>query len=115
MFAEAYGDVAAAHPRCPGVADRPADRGSRNAGGGPERYGLNRRLPPTNRETQYGAVSASTRTTPAVLGAWTNSVDETAMPTCDGPGAMVEKKTRSPGESNPASTDWPSRYCSRTV
>src|SRR4029077_5070035 len=41
---------------------------------------------PTNRVVQYGALIRSTRPSPVLLGACTNSSPPIAIPTCDAPG-----------------------------
>src|SRR5260221_13271848 len=75
----------------------------------------NTRFADRNRSCQYDESSRSTRTAPFAPGAWTNSVASRAMPTCDAPGATVEKYTRSPARMSLSLTGAPSRYCSPTV
>src|SRR5437667_6181141 len=57
---------------------------------------LETRRAPTNRCDQYDALRRSTRTTPAELGACTNSSPPSAIATWVGPGATVLKNSRSP-------------------
>src|SRR6478735_8402469 len=68
---------------------------------------------PIRRLDQYGRSRVSIRTTPRELGACTNASPPSAMPTCDAPGAVVVKKSRSPGCCSPGVTAVPTRNCSR--